>query len=480
MNIIKSLTESKKNIFFLLIAVSILMRFISFYPSVLDHDESTYMIIGRDILNGKALYTDVTDTKPAGIFLVYAGLEFLFGSSIFFKRLAFAIFVSITAYLIFLLALKIIKNKRAALASGFIYIFYTSIWTYHGLSPNTELLFNLTTAGGLLLFLDPKIKNFFWGGLMMGTGFIIKYLVLFDLAAFMLFFFTCDITGNPQIIREPRFWGRYLMAAAGFIIPFGLVNLWFWESGNFHDFYFITYVMPANYANDPSLLRYLVMLLDFTAKFLPISFLVFYVIFKRDKPFSVKNKYFFSVWIIFILLAIYMPGREYSHYTIQLMLPLSILAGLFFHPEFIIDKITAKIYTGRTGIIALACAILIIQSVTFINEIVKPDYPREVAEIIKKELKPGDKVFVSNYEHIIYYILGMDSPTKFVHSGLLFGKYHKAFNIDATGEIKRIINSNPRFVVVERKNNIVDGLLLNKYKLIKKFRNGEIKLYKRI
>ena len=73
-------------IFFLTVSVG--LRFFSFFPSVLDHDESTYLIIGRDILNGKILYTDVTDTKPVGIFLFYAVLSF-FSEALFSQNVWF-------------------------------------------------------------------------------------------------------------------------------------------------------------------------------------------------------------------------------------------------------------------------------------------------------------------------------------------------------------------------------------------------------
>jgi len=143
---------SEKYILFTFLTVSVVLRLFSFFPSVLDHDESTYLIIGREILQGKELYTDVTDTKPAGIFLFYAALEFLFGGSIFMKRFVFALVVGFTAFLVFKVSKRFFENHKAAVASGFIYIFYTSIWVYHGRSPNTELLFNLTTVGTLLLF----------------------------------------------------------------------------------------------------------------------------------------------------------------------------------------------------------------------------------------------------------------------------------------------------------------------------------------
>lgn len=92
---------SEKYIWLVFLTVSVALRLFSFFPSVLDHDESTHLIIGRELLQGKQLYTDVTDTKPAGIFLFYAALEFLFGGSIFLKRFVFAVVVGLTAFLVF-------------------------------------------------------------------------------------------------------------------------------------------------------------------------------------------------------------------------------------------------------------------------------------------------------------------------------------------------------------------------------------------
>ena len=471
--------QKQYTIFLLFMVVAVGLRFFSFFPSVLDHDESTYMIIGRDILNGKSLYTDVTDTKPVGIFLFYAGLEFLFGNSILWKRFVFAIVVGLTAFLVFRVAKKFFENRKVAFASGIIYIFYTSVWNYHGRSPNTELLFNLFTIIGLLLFLRKNFRNYFLGGLSLGIGFMIKYLVLFDLFAFLLFFFIVEIKDRTQ----PGFWkifARYALAGLAFLIPFGVTNLFFWLGDNFQDFYFVTYELPGNYGSNPSLIRYFTMLADFITKFLPISFIVFYLLFKKSKPMENRLKGFFLLWIAAVLVAIYLPGKEFSHYTIQLMLPLSILGGLFFHPGFKKDRITSVLYSKKVGTVLLALIVLVIQFLGFKDEYLKPDYPREVATYISEEGDPGDRVFVSNYQQVIYYLLEQDTPTKFVHSNLLFTNTIKAFGVDADYELQRIMDNNPEFVVIQRENEKVEKLMGVEYKLIQTFNNEKISVFRRI
>lgn len=471
---------SEKYVWLVFLTVSIALRLFSFFPSVLDHDESTYLIIGRDILQGKELYTDVTDTKPAGIFLFYAALEFLFGGSIFMKRFVFALVVGFTAFLVYNVSKRFFENQKAAIAAGLIYIFYTSVWVYHGRSPNTELLFNLTTVSSLLLFLRLKLKPWILGGLLMGIGFIIKYLVLFDLVAFFLFFFITEIIRDSKVLQRTQFWGRYVLAGLAFLLPFALLNLWFWMDDPAHDFFYVTYELPGNYGNNPSLKRYGIMLADFTGKFLPISFFLFYVILNRNNFLKGKLKWFFAAWVFSIFIAIYLPGKEFSHYTIQLMLPLSLLAGLFFHTELRKDKYTSMVFSEKTGLALLFSGILVIQIISFNNEVLKPDYPREVAAAIQQELELGEGVYVADYEQIVYYLLDLDSPTKFVHPNLLFTETHKAFNINVDSELTQIMNNEPDFIVVEKETGRMAKLMGKKYQLMKELNQGKIRLYRLI
>jgi hypothetical protein len=204
------------------------------------------------------------------------------------------------------------------------------------------------------------------------------------------------------------------------------------------------------------------------------------VIFKRNNFLKGNLKWFFVVWVFSILIAIYLPGKEFSHYTIQLMLPLSLLAGLFFHPKLRKDKYTALIFSGKTGLALLIAGILIIQIISFNNEVLKPDYPREVAEAIQLELDEGENVYVGNYQQIVYYLLDLDSPTKYVHSNLLYTETHKAFKINADEELSRIMNTQPDFVITERENSEIISLMGNKYQLMKELNQGRIRLYRLI
>ena len=79
---LEKILKSNAQVFLVFVAASILLRFLSFHYSVIDHDESTYLIIADAVLNGSYLYADVIDTKPPGIFLAFGLIQVLFGKSI--------------------------------------------------------------------------------------------------------------------------------------------------------------------------------------------------------------------------------------------------------------------------------------------------------------------------------------------------------------------------------------------------------------
>ena len=470
---------SNKHWFVFFVAISIFLRFFSFFPSLLGHDESTYMVIGRDILNGKQLYTDVFDNKPVGIFLFYAGLELLFGNSIFMKRMIFALLVGASAHFLFLNSRKLFKINRVAIASGIIYVFYTSVWNYHGRSPNTEILFNFFTIISLFFFLKKNNSSFFIGGLAMGAGFMVKYVVLLDLFAFMVYFFVLEMMSLKRGTFLSIFL-RYSLAAMGFLLPFAAANLYFYLGANFTDFVYVTYEMPRNYGGSPSLQRYSVMISEFTGKFLPISFFIFYTLFRKNKGFKIPHKQLLAFWTICVFIAIYLPGKEMNHYTIQLMPPLSLLAGFFFHPDFKKDKITMLVFSGNTGKILLASFVGLIIFLGIKDDFLAPDYAREVAKHIRKDFTETDKIYVGNYEQIIYYLLETDSPTKYVHSTLLFSPKHTYLPVNREKEVERIIKGKPKYVLIQKQNALLESLLAEDYFIDVSFRDNEIKVYKRI
>ena len=467
-------------IFLIFVFISVALRFFSFFTSVLDHDESTYLIIGRDVLQGKDLYVDSVDSKPVGIFLIYAFFQLIFGYSIFLKRLAVSLLVGLTAYLLRNVSLKLFQEKRVAFAAGIIYIYYTSTWNAFGLSPNTELFFNFFTISSLLLFFNKSRFNYLIAGLLLGIGFIIKYLVLLDFIAIASFFFIYEMIQNKWKFTWSAF-SPYVLAGISFAIPFFCVNFYFYLGDHFDAFRFITYELPGRYRQDSSVFKYVSLLFDFIFRFFPISILFFYVLFSNRSILKGWQKYLLTYWLFAVLLAIYLPGKGFRHYSIQLMLPLSLLAGMAFHPRFILNKYLSKVFSGKTGLILLVLLIGAGQVSGIAGKFTSTDQPRIIAKYLQNKLDDDDVVYVANDKQVLYYLLKKDCPTPYVHSTIFTKPEHAhAFNMDPEQEVRKVLDQNPKFVVVRQPFALVQNIIRNDYQVDKSFDEEKFLIYERI
>mgnify|MGYP000745940403 CR=1 FL=1 len=173
------------------LGLAVVIRWGTFFPSVINHDESTYFLIGQGLLQGQTYLVDSFDTKPIGIFLVYALMSLLGGGSIFMLRLFTALVIGLTAYLIFRLGRKANADERVGWAAGIAYLLLSSIFKFYGLSPNTELFFVPFAVAAVLLVWGEKQQwyHFASAGLLLGAGFVIKYVIAADafaIGAFLL------------------------------------------------------------------------------------------------------------------------------------------------------------------------------------------------------------------------------------------------------------------------------------------------------
>jgi 4-amino-4-deoxy-L-arabinose transferase-like glycosyltransferase len=429
--------------------VTVLIRFQSFFPSVINHDESTYIVIAKELLRGEVLYVDIIDVKPIGIFIIMAVIQLIFGNSIFFVRLCTSLVIALTSFVLYRAKLKIGAEKRTALAAGFIYIFMLSIYTFYGVSVNTEIYFNLFTVSGLLFFLNRKNQiNLFIAGIFLGFGFVIKYVVLFDLLAFLTFHFILSVRES-----KPAFFKIILkvcIPVIGFIIPFGAVNLYYLLIGHYKEFFFHTIELSRNYPVQRDLMSIIRFIMDFHVRFLPVTLFFYYCLFDQSvKTANIRfERLLVIIWVLFDLFAILYPGKPFGHYFIQLILPFSFFAGNFFVSGRKLPFVLRKAISKPVGFILIIILIVIILFTQKKDYIDKPDYPREIAEFLAPRLNESDVIYTGNYHHIIYFLLDKNSPAKYVHRTLIRADHHiKALQINTDAEIERIIKAEPRFVI---------------------------------
>lgn len=461
--------------------LAIVLRFFSFFPSVIDHDESTYLIMARMILEGKILYVDMVDIKPPGIFLILAALQSVFGYSIFVLRLLVSLWVAVTAFMVYKTGRLLLKDERSSLAAGIIYIFLISIWSFYGISITPEIFFNLFTISALYILLKKQnLLNYMMAGLLFGIGFIVKYLVLFDFTVFIVFFFILNFQKKERmkIIRMTIY---IFLAGLCFLLPFAIANLVYYLNGHFDAFYNIIYLSPARYPSVPNGWKMAKFILDFQLRFFPVFFFFYYVIFNRKfiSPEISLTKKLCIFWTLMALAAVLIAGKRFGHYTVQLMLPVSLMAGVYFHEGMSLPAFLRWPLKKNSGRVILAVLILLVTLIK-LQYIVQKDIPREIASYLEPRLKPEDVIYTGNYQQIIYYLLKKESPTKYIHRSLLLVDSHiKALDIDADKEFRHIIAQRPVYIITEKEYpaGMMKDFITNNYHVEKDFTKG-ILLYR--
>lgn len=431
---------------FILLALALVFRFFSFFPSVINHDESTYILIGREILHGKHYFVDVIDTKPIGVFLIYAIFQWLVGNSIFLFRVLVAVLIALTGFALFSIVDRHLGNRKGAWLAGVGYIFMTSIFTYYGVSPNTELFFNACTVSALWLIMGGRQWwRYPMAGLALGVGFMIKYVVAFDALAFgLLVLWLTHQDGRRWWVGMAR--GASMLLS--FAVPFALVFQYYRMLGYDSEFLYYTFEVPGRYPVDRVWWEGILYYLDFIGRFFPITLLGMYALY-RGRDWLGKYHLFFLIWLLLTGFIIGWPGKSFGHYFIQWMLPFCLLAGValsndphFLHP---LRKIPVGWRWGIAG--AVAVALLLLQKKDYYD---KWDHPREVAEKLSGLLQAGDQFYAGNYHHILYFLLEKETPTPYVHRTLLWHDQHRhALGIDLEKETRQILALQPRFLTLE-------------------------------
>jgi len=430
----------------LFIGLSVSLRLGSFFPSVIDHDESTYIVIADAMLQGNIYQVDYIDTKPIGIFLIYALIQFLFGSSIVMMRLTAALVIGGTSFLLYKAKRQAGSSHYASLAAGMIYIFINSIYTYWGVSPNTETYFNFFTAIALWLYLrQGPLWHYAIAGLSLGLGFILKYIVLFDGLAFGLFLLWM---AWQQKLSWAKAWSRSLLMAACAALPFMAVLLYYQQMGYLEEFWFYTFTVSSRYPSSPPLLDYLAFAGEFFLRYLPVMVFFLIVLFKLNKTAYQHSWTLGIIWSTLTLFSVLIPGNPFGHYFIQFMLPLSFMAGEFF--ALPIEKLPAWIRWLRRpkiGYTLFAVLLIVLWSLQRKDYVTPTDYPKVAAEYLNDNLQPGEQIYTDENQ-IIYYLTDRLPLIRYVHPSLFWvNKHIIAMEIPLDDEIARIEEAKPRFLV---------------------------------
>ena len=456
---------------FILVAMTLWLRAPSTHHSVIDHDESTYIVIAESMLRGSRLYVDVWDTKPAGIFLLFSIVLKTMGGTIESIRNFGAICIALSAWLLLLIRVRRDHQLLPGILSALCLVTLCSV-PHYGLPSHIELFFSVFTAAALWIVAGQSyslVRSTLFG-LLFGLGFIIKPVILFDLLP--LFFWLLLLPLWQGTLRSDERW-RILSKhigclSAAFLLPFIALHAYYLLVGHFDALINVTYLVPSRYVSHQNLDR----AVEFVSRYHHQFWFVLTPFYLSVFTLFIKRQFLWGglllSWYLMTWLSALLPGKYFTHYLLQLALPVSLCA-----PD-IFSSLRGKLRTTLSiAMIASLCVVLHQAHDRYERYFKKqPDVPKRVAAHLKKHLSPDDRIYTANFDHILYHLLDLPSPTPYIHRSLLTNRSHiKTLQINPDQEIQTILSQRPRFILTVGRypNHLFMKRLKKDYRRVKVF-----------
>ena len=449
--------------FYLVFAVC--MRIFSFFPLTIDHDESTYIVIAQEMMRGSVYWVDIIDTKPPGIFMFYYLLLSLAGKSIFMIRLLVAIWIAFTAYGIYRISHNWIKKGNGPWIAGILYIILTSVFTFLGVSPNSELFFSGLTVWALYLLVVCRFE--WWrvilSGFLLGIGITIKQVAVFDAIPMGIFLFSMIIKEKQKF--GTAFFNLSLMTFAAFL-PSISIAVWYYEAGYWENWYFHMFTAAGRYPAENTVWQMFRFTGDFLLRFFPVTIMAFLAM-RQWRTFRSPQFYYLMYWVVFVLAAVIIPGNSYYHYFIQLMPPFCILAGYILHEASDYRNHIETMLTPVRGWMML-CFLLMANGIfQYKDYFIRHDYRKEVYETIRNSESKYPILYIGDVGYqILYFLLDQSPPGKYLHPSLMWESKHITnLEIDRDAELNKIMDLRPEFCLADNRRNhgVYDRFLAENY-----------------
>lgn len=460
-------------VFISFVVGAVLLRSPALLYSVLNYDESMYLLMGAEFARGHMPYTTVCDLKPFGLFALATPFTMLPVDPVIAARVGSSVTVGLTAWMLSRIAALLFPDGRRAIGivAGLGYLIFSL--ADGGMAFQGEIFQNACAVLALLLVLRPVVRGERPGlalmagvGLILGIAIQIKQSVLFDMLAFLAGYFILttptfrDFTFNLRASLKPLILlgVMALVPTIGVILLYavtGHADAWFAANVEAHRvFYGITRPISwdagfrAMSEQAPIWIGAIVAALS--ARWLTVD--------GREK----RAVLFLTIWVVAVILCQIFLRIASDHYFLQFLPPLCLLTGLALGRGLLIHlprrRTRAAFLAVLGGITVYAVAkhplmhsIYIVKD-RLAGEAWAGDTPRRVAADLKPLLQPDDKLYVVGFQPAIYFLTGAESPTRFSFTGLPNFNYPGRDGcpwVDPAVEMQKILDSRPRFIVVE-------------------------------
>src|SRR5438067_8304244 len=203
----------------IIIALVVILRGPTLLPSMSLTDEDYYSTIASDILDGGKVYHTAVDTKPPGIYYIYAGVYRIAGRNNLFAVHLLAIFVvTATALVVRRIGARVADDWAGAWSGIGYAVFVHAYRPADTLGANSEIFASLPLVLSVLAFLQglkkPDWGLMFLSGALVGVATLIRQHSAVTLGAML----ACLAYG--WLILRTYSFQRVLAAGSGVVIGF--------------------------------------------------------------------------------------------------------------------------------------------------------------------------------------------------------------------------------------------------------------------
>jgi hypothetical protein len=456
------------------IVLAIGMRLHSFVYSVLNYDESLYILMGSELAKGHLPYTTLCDLKPFGLFALFAMFTSLPIDGVIASRLAAAMAVGLTAFLLCRIAHVLFKDddRSIGLAAGLGYVTFST--ATGGIAAQGEIFHNAFAALAAFLLLreaarpwGPSWGTFALAGLSLGIGIQIKQSVAFDAAALAVGVIIVRAPLRremPSLLRSlaPRYVLLGLTAALPTLLVVGVYaaagQLDAWIAGNITA-HRVFYGLDRRFEFHPALWTVWEQAPLWAGATVALLAALRLVV----APNETRSLLFLGLWALLVVVCQVFLRIASDHYFLQFLPSLTLLAGFALGRGVLTALSASARRLALLGAVAALCIYAIakyplIHSMYILAERMTTsdknagDTPRRIAADVRPKLRPGDALYVVGFQPLVYFLTQAAVPTRFAFTGLpsrdIPGRDGCPW-VDQATEMKRILDSRPRFLVVE-------------------------------
>jgi len=415
-----------------------------YFFEVMDWDESTFLLMGRELAEGRLPYVVLFDLKPPLLYVWYWLPFAMFGDSIIGVRIVGDVLILLIALLAYLIARRFVGDTAAGLGALIAVLLMAADYGQHTSSEITAMA-PVMASLWLLSARPVGAASFALAGVALGIAALTRINLVVVCGAVTLFL-------AFEHIRARSHWRRLGLFVAGGLSPLAAVAVVYGRAGHLDLLRLVLLDVPlayageqlspgavlASFARDPAAM---------TALLLAAPGVLITCLAQRRRR---RDPMLVALCLSAVVASILVGGQAYQHYWIQA----APLTGIMF--AVLLDAIrwqsATTLATGALLVAVLPSAYGGILGLPALAHGMRPHTGiREAATFLASRVAPGDEIWALE-RHLLLWYMGrlppspvLAHPANLVHEPIM--RTLAAAGYVQAGEFRRLIERQPRFLV---------------------------------